>query len=174
MRSAAFAMEPKCFFTSLKSISGLSIVVDDMSTPADVVFVTLSCVAKDPIKTTFLERLNGALTAMTVDTKSPTEVGKFLGVNKQTAARWLAGGEPSIGMLFKIADKLKVNPRYLAEGTLPIEPEPRLDPREYEAVTQIFRVLAKHNKKALDEWLRSGRKLVELTTPTGAENPYGA
>ena len=124
-------------------------------------------------ETTFLERFNAALTVhLGADAMSPTKVGEFLGVNKQTAARWLAGGKPTPPMLYRIADKTQVNARWLIadEGTM--EPPLTLSQEENDAIVQIFRVL-KRNQKALRKWLRDGHELVELSTPASPNNPYG-
>lgn len=146
--------------------------MDDVSTTADVFLGSLSAVAQKPNKTTFLDRFLMALTAQAVDTKSPTAVGKFLGVNKQTADRWLKGGEPLPEMLYVIADKTKVNARWLARDDVPMTSPVELTAEETNTIVQIYRVLAK-NPKALRRWLREGHELVEISTPVGAENPYG-
>lgn len=124
-------------------------------------------------KSTFLERLTIALTVhLGADAGSPTEVGRFLGVRKQTAARWLGGGEPGPAMLYRIADKTKVNPRWLAEdGLIPMEPQLELSPEEHNAITGIYRVLQR-NPKALRKWIRDGHELVEMSVPASPESPF--
>lgn len=61
------------------------------------------------------ERLRAAAAHAKVD-YSPTALGKILGVNKQTAATWMAGSMPRGDKLFQHADKLGVDPRWLATG----------------------------------------------------------
>lgn len=112
----------------------------------------------------FLERFKDALTVAAVDTKSPTAVGRFLGVNKQTADRWLQGGEPTPAMLYLIADKAKVSARWLALEDVPMAPQLDLSEEEREAIEEIYRVLLKRSPKTLRKWLRDGHELVELTT----------
>lgn len=47
---------------------------------------------------------------------SQTAIGRALGVSKQTAERWMGDGKPSADTLFAVADKLKVDARWLATG----------------------------------------------------------
>lgn len=147
--------------------------MDALSTTADVFLCRLSPVGQKPSKTTFLERFSAALTVhMGADASSPTEVGKFIGVRKQTAARWLSGkGEPGPAMLFRIADKTKVSARWLALDDVPMQPQIELSSDERETITQIFRVLQR-NPKALRKWIRDGHELVEMSTPVGPGNPF--
>lgn len=46
----------------------------------------------------------------------PTALGTAFGVAKQTADRWMVESLPSAEKLFEIADKLGVDPRWLATG----------------------------------------------------------
>jgi transcriptional regulator with XRE-family HTH domain len=117
---------------------------------------------------TFLDRLKAALARKGQDYYSPTSVGEFFGVNKQTAARWLAGGEPNVSMLFVIADKLEVSPRWLAVNEGPMS-STQITDEESAMVEQIYRQLS---GKARAKWLRDGHELVELTTPKGVHNPF--
>lgn len=122
-------------------------------------------------KTTFLERFQAALTQAAVDWKSPTDVGRALGLNKQTVDRWLKGGTPSAEMLFPIADRLKCSPRWLGTGEGTMNQNPKLSPEEYDLLIQIYRPLSGH-PKALRKWIKDGHELVEITTSAGAANPF--
>lgn len=126
--------------------------------------------AESKHKSNFAERFKDALTAAGIDNKSPTAIGEFLGVRKQTVAQWLNRGEPKPAMLFRIADKTKVEARWLALGHPPMEKQEQLKPEEMAAVKQIYRVLG---PKALRIWLRDGHELVEISAPVGPDNPYG-
>lgn len=64
---------------------------------------------------TFADRLKEACALRGVP-YSQTDIGKFLGVSKQTVDRWFNGSEPRPALVFAIADKLRVNPRWLATG----------------------------------------------------------
>lgn len=119
--------------------------------------------------TTFLDRFKAALTAQGVDTKSPTAIGSFLGVNKQTVDRWLKGGEPGPEMLFLIADKTKVDARWLATNKGSMTPRLELSPTEVNAIEQIYRQL---KPAVLRKWIRDGHELVEISTPSSAANPF--
>lgn len=63
----------------------------------------------------YTDRLRAAAKHARVD-YSPTALGKVLGANKQTAASWMAGSMPRGDKLFEHADKLGVDPRWLATG----------------------------------------------------------
>lgn len=143
--------------------------MDDMSTTADGFFCSLPLMSTKSDTTTFLERFTAALTAQGIDTKSPTGVGRFLELNKQTVARWLDGGEPSPEMLFHIADKTHTDARWLATGKGGMTQQVELSPDELEAITQIYRNL---QGKALRKWIRDGHELVEMSAPVGSANPF--
>lgn len=59
----------------------------------------------------FRERLEEA-----AGRQGPTAIGDLLGISKQTVHRWMKGAEPSLETLFQVADKLNVDPRWLATG----------------------------------------------------------
>lgn len=45
-----------------------------------------------------------------------TAISQAIGVAKQTADRWMGEGQPSADVIFKVADKLNVDARWLATG----------------------------------------------------------
>lgn len=63
----------------------------------------------------FSERLRDAAEHAGVEF-SPTAIGRALGISKQTAHKWMIGGEPRGAMVFHIADTWRVDPRWLATG----------------------------------------------------------
>lgn len=63
----------------------------------------------------FSERLKDACRRAGVEW-GPTALGAAFEVAKQTAERWMGESQPSAQKLFDIADKLKVDPRWLATG----------------------------------------------------------
>lgn len=74
----------------------------------------------------------------------PTDLGKALGgFSKQTISRWTDKGEPKPRQLFTIADKMKVDPRWLAteEGDMtPRQPTPPgLDQQQQDLIERYNR-----------------------------------
>jgi transcriptional regulator with XRE-family HTH domain len=67
------------------------------------------------VDTEFPDRLAQAATHAKVE-HSPTALGKFLGVNKQTAATWMSGSLPRADKLFEYADRFGVDARWFATG----------------------------------------------------------
>lgn len=63
----------------------------------------------------FNDRLREAARHAGVDW-SQTAVAKALGYTKQTVDRWFGTGEPKPAQIFNIADRWKVDPRWLATG----------------------------------------------------------
>jgi transcriptional regulator with XRE-family HTH domain len=61
----------------------------------------------------FSERLKKATARAGIEW-SQTAIGKALGVSKQTADRWMGDGQPAADTIFKVADALKVDARWLA------------------------------------------------------------
>src|SRR5688572_23982922 len=70
---------------------------------------------KRDIQTDFSDRLREAALGKGLS-YSPTEIGKFLGVNKQTVFNWMNGSVPRADELFQVADKFGVDPRVFATG----------------------------------------------------------
>lgn len=86
----------------------------------------------------FSGRLEKAVSRVSVPFQ-PTALGVFLGENKQSASLWINGSTPRCEKLFEIADKLGVDPRWLATGQgamLPVVNEGDYTPEERELVTR--------------------------------------
>lgn len=109
-------------------------------------------------KTTFVERLHDAMVQQGLD--GPVQLGKRLGVNKQTASKWIRGETTILAAsdLFLIADGLKVSPRWLWTGSGPITPVAHPTPDE-EVVIRLYRTLPKGWR---DAWVDEGRKTLKL------------
>lgn len=123
-----------------------------------------------PETSTFHARLRAALLfSGLTETNSQTAIGKHLSLNKQTVDRWMRGGEPKASMLFYIADRMKVDPRWLATGEGSMTPQITLTNDEIDLLQQIYRQL---QGKARTKWVRDGHELVEISAPSGPANPF--
>lgn len=76
--------------------------------------------------TDFPARLRAAAAHAKVDFQ-PTAIGKFVGVNKQTAATWIAGSLPRSEKIFEVADAFGVDPRWFATGEGQMLTKPGVD-----------------------------------------------
>lgn len=87
---------------------------------------------------TFADRLKKASAYARVE-YSATEIGRNLGLVKQTVHRWMSGtAMPSPEYIFLIADSWRINPRWLATGEGSIfnaDPSEGLTKQEVELVT---------------------------------------
>lgn len=101
---------------------------------------------------------------------NPTELARKMKANRQTVHRWVNGEGDKITprLLFRMADILKVNPRWLAlgEGSPTMPTDPSLE--ESEALA-LFRALPEAGKQA---WLSQGRDLGRLLAPVSSNNPF--
>lgn len=111
----------------------------------------------------FSERLKRAAAYAKVEW-SPTEIGKSLGRPKQTVARWMADGTPSASDIFMIADRWKVDARWLAteEGAMLVTKAsaPGLDAEEQE--------LLERYGVADERWRQALRAIAELAAAPAA------
>lgn len=102
----------------------------------------------------------------------PVEVGKKLGVNKQTASKWLKGQTKimSADDLFMIAGKLNVSPRWLFTGKEPrYEATPATENEQ--RVLQLYRDLPEEWR---DDWVSNGVKIQQnLKVKATVGNPFG-
>jgi transcriptional regulator with XRE-family HTH domain len=93
---------------------------------------------------------------------SPTAIGASLTLNKQTVARWMDEknpGEPSGATLFKIADRWKVDARWLTTGEGNMIPRLLMEPgAEYRAFSEQALELA----RAFDELQPLARDHLQL------------
>jgi transcriptional regulator with XRE-family HTH domain len=109
--------------------------------------------------------------------KNMSELARRMKVNRQTVHRWLDGQGDKLTpeMLFKLADALNVNARWIAFGPpeTPVKPMV-LDPDSAEVV-EIKEALDKSgNPEAKDQWLSQGRTLVKILAPTSRANPFSS
>lgn len=112
----------------------------------------------------FSDRLKKATDRLNVEW-GPTPLGKFLGVSKQTAERWMGDGQPSIEKLFDIADRCAVDPRWLATEEGDMDQAPALPPD----LDQNERTLLLSFRKAEPRWQLALRLLAALATPDQVE-----
>ena len=100
----------------------------------------------------------------------PTPIAKRCKVNRQTIHRLIKGGLPKPDLLYKIADSLKVDARWLATGKGELIPSTNhVAPEERNLLEQVYRRLEPEHR---EEWIRQGYKLVEFLTPAGPHNPF--
>lgn len=69
---------------------------------------------KRDVSIDFSDRLREA--ALHKGLSGPTDIGKYLGVNKQTVFNWMQGSVPRGDEIFQIAEKFGVDPRWFATG----------------------------------------------------------
>jgi transcriptional regulator with XRE-family HTH domain len=106
--------------------------------------------------------------------KNQSELARRLKVHRQTVNKWLKGDVDDLTpeMLFKLADALGVNPRWLYSGPPESPVKPRaLDP-EQEELIHIKETLESANATAADQWLSNGRSLVQIVAPASRNNPF--
>lgn len=102
---------------------------------------------------------------------TPSQLARKMKVNRQTVHRWVAGEGDKLTpeMLFKLADALLVNPRWLAMGA-PHSPVPPHIPSVNEA--EVLEVYGRLPEAAKDTWISNGRDLVRILTPVSSGNPF--
>ena len=103
------------------------------------------------------------------------DLGRRMKVNRQTVHRWINGEGDKLTpeMLFKLADALKVNPRWLALGPPHSPVPPHIPSPDQAEVLQIHQALDQLERgDAKDTWLSSGRDLVRILTPASPNNPF--
>ena len=107
---------------------------------------------------------------------TPSALAKALDVHRQTVFKWLNGEVEDLTpeMLFKLADVLDVNPRWLYAGPPESPIKPRVLDPEQEELVQIKESLEKASPQAKDQWLSNGRSLVQIVAPTSRANPFPA
>lgn len=111
------------------------------------------------------------MAAAGIDT--PTDLARRMKVNRQTVHTWVRGKRAKLTpeMLFKLADALNVNAKWLALGppNMPSKPK-HLAPDDNELI-EIARAL---DDATRDQWLSSGRTMVRLTARASTANPFPA
>lgn len=116
--------------------------------------------------TPFRDRLKEAAKHAGVE-YSQTAIAKSLEVSKQTVDQWMANGRPTPETIFRIADKWRLNPRWLAIGDGEMSSktlrqqvavysvtEGELSPKE-EILLQLYRGLFSHQQLELIGELRA-------------------
>lgn len=102
---------------------------------------------------------------------SPAELARRMKVNRQTVHRWIAGEGDKLtpDMLFRLADALEVNPRWLAMGAPHSPVKPHIPSVEEAELISLFVSLP---SAARESWMSSGRDLIKLLTPASTGNPF--
>lgn len=131
----------------------------------------------DPIKTlkadssTFRGRLRGAMRAAGI--LKQTDLAAKMDLPRQTINKWLNGETKNMTHenLFRLADVLKVNAKWLTLGGdfSPVQPK-HLRPDET-AVLSVFHQLEKLDVETCDAWLQIGRSYLKHQ-PQSVASPY--
>lgn len=115
---------------------------------------------------------------VTAGIRTPAELARRAKLHRQMVHKYLTGENEKLTpeKLFRLADALKVNPRWLAFGP-PESPVPptTLDPEAAEIVQIKATLDASPSREALDardNWVTAGRNLVRILTPTSPANPF--
>ena len=111
-----------------------------------------------------------------VGLRKPADLARLLNVHRQTVSKWLNGdvADLTTEMLYKLADALEVNDRWLYAGPPHSPVRPRVLDQDEEELVQIKATLEKANADAKDQWLSSGRSLVRIVAPASRANPFPA
>lgn len=105
--------------------------------------------------------------------RNPSELARRMKIHRQTAHKWFDGQSDNLTpeMLFKLADILHVNPRWLAFG----QPESPVAPRQIDTeAEELIQIRDALPPDARDDWLKHGRTLVRHTAPKSTTNPFPA
>lgn len=109
---------------------------------------------------------------------TPAELARKAKLHRQAVHKYLNGENEKLTpeKLYRLADALKVNPRWLAFGPpeSPVPPQ-AIDPAAAELI-QIKETLDKAEsreaRQAADNWVTAGRDLVRILTPSSPANPF--
>lgn len=118
---------------------------------------------------TFAGRIKLAMAAAGIG--SPAELARRMKSSRQTVHNYLSGqrDNPEPTQLFRLADVLHVNPRWLALGPPHAPGVPmNLAPEEQEALE----IRASLDGDAREQWLSNGRTMVRLTAKASTGNPF--
>ena len=99
-----------------------------------------------------------------------SELARRVKLNRQTVHKWLSGEVKTIDpdTLFKLADVLNVDPKWLATK----EGEPQQPQRvslEHKRLIELYNALPEHMRRA---WLKSGDALLSETGDTSPARPF--
>jgi transcriptional regulator with XRE-family HTH domain len=118
---------------------------------------------------TLKDRIAAAMTAAGI--ASPAALARKMGVPRQTVYRWVNGEGDKLTpqMLYRLADAVNANARWLAEGPPHSIVRPRhLTPEQ----DMILAIHAQLPPDLRDEWIKQGNTFVRLSSPVTAGNPY--
>lgn len=110
--------------------------------------------------------------------QSPAELARRAKMHRQAIHKYLSGEHEKLtpDKLFKLADALKVNPRWLAFGPPETPVQPRAIDPEADELIQIKETLDQADspdaRAARDNWVTQGRNLVRILTPGSPANPF--
>ena len=122
-----------------------------------------------PKDMTLKDRIAAAMATAMIHT--PAQLARKMGVDRQTVYRWTNGHGEKLTpvMLYKLADALNANARWLAEGPPHSPVRPRHLTPEQAMVLDIYASLPKEQR---EEWVRMGNMLVRISSPPSATNPF--
>lgn len=109
---------------------------------------------------------------------TPAELARRAKLHRQAVHKYLSGENEKLtpDKLFKLADALNVNPRWLALGPPETPVPPRaIDPEAAELIQikeTLDRAPSQEAKDARENWLTHGRDLVRILTPKSTANPF--
>lgn len=113
------------------------------------------------------------LSMAAVGLRTPTDLARKMKINRQTVHKWMTGRSDKLtpDMLFKLADALEVNARWLALGA-PYSP---LKMRQIDPETAELVALRENLPPQLrDAFLSHGRELLKLSDTATRANPFPA
>lgn len=109
---------------------------------------------------------------------TPSELARRAKLHRQAIHKYLNGENEKLtpDKLFRLADALKVNPRWLAFGPPESPVQPRAVDPEASELIQIKETLEQTGteaaKAARESWITHGRNLVRILTPASPANPF--
>ena len=122
-----------------------------------------------PKDATLKDRIAAAMAAAGI--RSPAELARRMGIQRQTVYRWTNGEGDKLTpeMLYKLADALNANARWLAEGPpwSPVRPR-HLTPEQ----NMVLEIHAQLSPELREDWIKQGNTLVRLSSPASVANPF--
>lgn len=101
----------------------------------------------------------------------PSELARRMKLSRQTVHNWTTGRGENLTpeMLYRLADALEVNPRWLALGPPNVPAAPVYLSPEDQEVLEIRNMLETDTR---EQWLTHGRTIARLTSRPSAANPF--
>ena len=114
---------------------------------------------REPIDPAYLEGLHNRCGELGIAT--PAEFADKLGVSRQTGYKWYSGQSPNIAAkdLFKVADALDCNPRWLLTGLGPKAAAFRPRSENELRIINAYRVSPEERRAIVDAWLQVEEKI---------------